>query len=329
MRPKPRELLKQAKLHALIVSNPTNIRYLSGVPIDDGLLLALPTKYILFANSLSFEMAESSAYDDVVVRSEGIEKFFAKLPECGIESDHVTIGRIARWKSKFKSTKFVHTENIVEEFRRAKSEDELKLMRRAHRITKELLRRIPASLRAGIREDQLAWKIETWARELGAEGMAFPCIVAFGSNSSRPHHHPTNRKLVRGDIVQIDIGAKYKGYCSDRSDVFFTGTPTREQKKAYVAVMEAKEKVKAAVKVGASTKKLDQIARDVLKKYGFDQYFVHSLGHGVGLDIHEGARLSSHVPDQKLLKNEVITIEPGVYFPGKFGIRLEDMVTVE
>ncbi len=328
MRPKPREILKKANLSALLVSSPTNVRYLSGAP-DGGLLLVLPMKYILLADSLSLESAKAGVYDDVKVLGEVETTLLQKIPHCGIESEDVTIARLARWKRKFKSTKFVQTDDIVEEFRRSKDSTELKKMNRAHRITKEILRRIPASLRGGIREDQLAWKIETWARELGAEGMAFPSIVAFGQNTSRPHHIPTNRKLVKGDIVQIDIGAKYQGYCSDRSDVFFTGKPTLEQKKAYVAVFEAKEKAKAAVKVGASTKKLDSIAREVLKKYKLDQYFIHSLGHGVGLDIHEGARLSSHAGDQKLLKNEVITIEPGVYFPGKFGIRLEDMVVVE
>lgn len=167
-----------------------------------------------------------------------------------------------------------------------------------------------------------------WAHELGAEGMAFPSIVAFGKNSSRPHHHPTSQKLKKGDLVQIDIGAKYNNYCSDRSVVFFTKKPTPVQQKAFSAVYEAKEKAKRAVKKGASTQTLDRIARDVLKKYGMEDAFTHSLGHGVGLDIHEGVTLSSRAPDKKLLKGEVITIEPGVYFEGKFGIRLEDMVIV-
>jgi Xaa-Pro aminopeptidase len=297
--------------------------------MTDGLLLVLPTRYVLFTNSLYWEAASQSAYKDIIVA--GIEKmpdFMGKLRMCGFESTNVTISRLARWKRKFKSTKFVQSEGIVEAFRRSKSPDELRLMRRAHRITEELLRRIPSALRVGITELDLVWKIDSWARELGAEEMAFPSIVGFGSHTSRPHHVPSRRTLKKGDIVQIDIGAKYHGYCSDRSAVFFTTKPTKMQERAYQAVLEAKEKAKKAVRAGASTKKIDAIARQALRRYDLERYFIHSLGHGVGLEIHEGIGLSPH-SDFKLLKNEVITIEPGVYFPGKFGIRLEDMVTVK
>lgn len=330
MRPKPRQLLASAGIPALLVTDLVNIRYLTGVSVSSGLLLVLPSSYTFLVDSRYTELAAAKAYKDVSVRDVGsFVEFMKKIPVCGYEEEQVTVARLRRWKKQFKSTKFVHVSEAVGEFRRSKDDDELRLIRRAHRITRELLRRIPSALRVGIREDQLAWKIEEWAHELGAEAMAFPSIVGFGSNTSRPHHQPGNRKLKKGDIVQIDIGAMYRGYCSDRSQVYLTGPMTPQQKKALKAVMEAKEAAKKAVKKGASTRQLDRIARDVLKSYGMEHAFTHSLGHGVGLDIHEGVNLSEKAADQKLLKHEVITIEPGVYFPGKFGIRLEDMVIVE
>lgn len=330
MRPKPRQLLAKADTPALLVTDLTDIRYLTGVAVSSGLLLVQPSAYIFLVDSRYGELAAAKAYRDVTVKDiSALSELLQKIPICGYMEEHLTVARLRRWKRQFKSTKFVHVSDAVGEFRRSKDEIELRLINRAHRITRELLRRIPAALRVGIREDELVWKIEQWAHELGAEDMAFDSIVAFGSNTSRPHHQPGNRKLKKGDIVQIDIGAKYRGYCSDRSQVYLTGPVSKQITKAIKAVTEAKEVAKNAVKKGASTQTLDRIARDVLKKYGMEKAFTHSLGHGVGLDIHEGVILSERAADQKLLKNEVITIEPGVYFPGKFGIRLEDMVIVE
>ncbi|MDP6561596.1 MAG: M24 family metallopeptidase, partial [Candidatus Peribacteraceae bacterium] len=142
------------------------------------------------------------------------------------------------------------------------------------------------------------------------------------------HHHPTSRKLKKGHIVQIDVGAKVNGYCADQSKIFFTAKKTPLQKKVYSALDRAKSESIKAIKPGVTNHKLDQIARSILKKEGLEQYFTHSLGHGVGLDIHEGASLSQKAKKTKLLKNEIITIEPGVYIPGKFGMRLEDEVIV-
>jgi Xaa-Pro aminopeptidase len=202
-------------------------------------------------------------------------------------------------------------------------------MRRAERMTQELLRRVPTALRRNVTEKALAWKLAQWAQELGADRLAFDPIVAFGTHTSRPHHQPTTRALQKGHLVQIDVGAVYRGYCADMSRVFFTAKPTAEQERAYRAVMEAKETAQAAIRAGVSTKELDQQARGVLRSYGMEAAFTHALGHGLGLEVHEGVTVSSHAPLRTLVPGEVITVEPGVYFPGKFGIRIEDMAVVE
>ncbi len=328
MRPRSRTLLAKAGLPALLVTNLTNIRYLTGLQLSDGLLLALPRSYLLFVDSRYTEAAEEAALDGVDIRGiDDLRKVMKKIPLCGYDEEDISVARFRRWKKAWPDTKLVRSASIVEEYRRSKDEEELQNIRRAEKITRELLRRIPSALKAGITETGLAWKIEQWARELGAERMSFDSIVGFGAHTSRPHHHPTSKKLTKNTIVQIDIGVVVHGYCSDRSAVYFTGPIPPAQERAYQAVLEAKDAAKKVCKVGSSTKMIDEVARKVLRAYGMEDAFTHSLGHGVGLDIHEGVSLSPRSKDV-LLKNEVITIEPGVYFPGKFGIRLEDMVVV-
>lgn len=330
MRPASRHLLQSIGLPALLISNLTNIRYLSGVSVSHGFVLALPSSYVLFVDDRYIEFARETALNGCRVRPlKSLTGAFKRIERCGFEADHVTVSRLASWKRTFLNTKFVQTVDAIEEYRRSKDERERRAMRKAHAITVRILEHIPSFLKPGVTEREVAWMIESYARERGAEGMAFDSIVAFGANTSRPHHHPSDKKLKKGDIVQIDIGAKYAGYCSDRSAVYFTGKPTDRQRLAYDALNETKDAVVRAIKTGASVRELDGVARSVLKKHKLERYFTHALGHGVGIDIHEGVTLSSKAKDRPLLAHEVVTVEPGVYFPGKWGMRLEDMVFVE
>ena len=326
MRPSsPAIILKSASVRAFLVSNLTNIRYLSGVEVSTGFVLIKAKTTILFVDGRYLEAAKKSARKGVKVQGlERLEAAMKSTKECGYESEDVTVDRFRRWKRKFTNTKFVQRRGIIEEFRRSKNPDEITNFKKAQRITHEMMARVPSMLKRSITEQQLAWKLEEWARELGAEGLSFDPIVAFGSHSSSPHHHPTTRKLKKGHIVQIDVGARVKGYCPDQSAVFFTSKKTPLQKRVYDAVARAKSESESAIKEGVTNHELDKIARDILKEAKLEKYFIHSLGHGVGLDIHEGATLSGKAKKIKLLKNEIITIEPGVYIPGKFGIRLED-----
>lgn len=329
MRPTSRQLLKGIGQPAFLITNLTNIRYLSGVSVSHGYMLATDASYVLFVDDRYGESARESAIKGCKVRPlQTFPSALKRLKTCGFEAQHVTVSTLKAWKKTFLNTKFVQLEQVVEEYRRSKDADERRAMEKAHRITCDILRRIPTILQPGISERAVAWTIESWARASGAEGMAFESIVAFARNTSRPHHHPTARVLKKGQIVQIDIGAKYRGYCSDRSAVYFTGKPTKRQRQVYDALTEAKDAVVRALKPGASTRELDRIARAVLKRHGFEEYFTHALGHGVGLDIHEGVTLSSKAPDRSLLLHEAVTVEPGVYFPGSFGMRLEDIVIV-
>jgi Xaa-Pro aminopeptidase len=325
----PSQLLRASKTRAFLVSDLVNIRYLTGLELSYGFILVSQRTFRLFADSRYKEEASKSIKNSVLVSDiDDLEKYMNKVSECGFESDKVTVEQLRKWKRKYKNTKFVRRQGIIEEFRRQKSDLELKRFKRAQRITKEMLRRVPSALRSFPTEKKLAWSLESWARELGADSLSFDPIVAFGTHSSHPHHHVTDRKLKKGHIVQIDVGARYKGYCADRSEVFFTDHPTSIQKNVYRAVEEAKDAAIEKVCEGVTTHTLDKISKKVLTKYDLEEYFTHALGHGVGLEIHEGVLLTQNAPRKKLLKNEIITIEPGVYLPGKFGIRLEEEVVV-
>jgi len=328
MRPTPRTLLEQANQPFLLVSNLTNIRYLTGMQLSDGLLLVTPRSFVLFLDGRYTEAAMQEVLPGVLVRPiVSLEKSLAKVAECGFEEEHVTVAELRKWKQKFSATKFVRTQDSVEAFRRTKSDDELKFLRRAHRITEEMLRRVPAALRKGITEKALAWKLQTWARELGGDGVSFDPIVAFGTHSSRPHHHPTTRALQKGHLVQIDVGAVYRGYAADLSQVFFTDDPTPLQRDVLQAVTDAKDAAIDAIVAGASTREIDALARKVITQKGFEP-FPHALGHAVGLDVHESPVLSPRYPNAQLQAGEVLAIEPAIYLPGKFGMRLEEMVIV-
>ena len=327
MRPNSRTIIERADIPAFLVTSLVNIRYMTGLDLSAGLLLIRPQLTMLFVDGRYREVASKRAQRGLTVRDwSSLASVLKRIPRCGCEAEDVTLARVRGWKRKFKNTKFIQKEGIIEQFRRQKDSDELRSFRRAQKITHRIMERIPAALTRGITERALAWKLRDWARQLGADDLAFGPIVAFGSNTSQPHHCPANRKLRKRDIVQIDVGARVNGYCADQSRVFFVGKPTQWQQQVYAAVDEAKRAAMEAVLAGVTNHELDKIARAVLKRHKLEKYFVHSLGHGVGLEIHEGVSLSQKAPKMKLLRGEIVTIEPGVYIPGKFGMRLEEEV---
>jgi len=324
----PNLLLKHAQTPAFLVTNLVNIRYLTGAEVSAGAVLVTARAVQLFVDPRYREAATRLA-GCIVRQLDDLSTSLGREALCGCEAETVTLAQKDRWKHSFRSTRFLPRHGVIGHFRRTKDAEELRRFRRAQQITRALLKRIPATLRDRITERELAWKLQAWARSLHADSLAFDPIVAFGPHTSRPHHHPTTRALKKGDIVQIDVGARFEGYCADQSAVFFTGNITQEQQRALAAVAEAKVAAERMVKTGVSTHALDRIARSVLKKHGVEEAFAHSLGHGVGLEIHEGVTLSQKRPNEKLLASEIVTIEPGVYFPGRFGIRLEDEIVVK
>ena len=320
-----RKSMKKSGIRALFVTNPLNIEYITGLKVSVGVFVITSTSSLLFVDKRYLEEASKRAKSSINVYEYNlIREKLQSLSTLWIESDSLTVEEYLGWKKYFKNKKIVHTFDLIKGLRRTKEPNEIKKILRASSITKSVLRKVPSMLSHGITEKHLATMIEVECRKRGADSMAFETIVGFGSNTSKPHHHPTNRKLRAGDLVQIDMGAKVGGYCSDFSRIFVTGSLTSFEKKSYRALKEAKKCAEQILRAGVSVHRLDEAARSVLRRYGFEDFFPHALGHGVGLEIHDGIVLSSKKTDFKLKKGDVVTIEPGIYFPGKFGMRIED-----
>jgi Xaa-Pro aminopeptidase len=211
--------------------------------------------------------------------------------------------------------------------REIKDEDELKVMEQAAHLGVKLFQEILPHIRSGTAEAAIAARLESGARLNGADGMSFETIVASGPRSALPHGRATTRPLPRRGFVTLDFGVILNGYCSDMTRTVFLGKPTRRERFTYDSVREAQQAAVAAVKPGVSCGEIDEAARGTLRKAGLAQYFTHSTGHGVGLEIHEAPRIAD-AQQQLLLPGMVITIEPGVYVAGRFGVRIEDTVVV-
>lgn len=340
--------------HPLLVSNLTNIRYLSGVSLSFGMMIVAPHARKLFVDGRYTEKAKADAHGDVTVLPiSDLDAVVKKHRNLCFEAEDVTVARLERWRKRFRGTTLLPSSGIIEEMRRIKRDDEIRAIRKACRITDEIMGAMAGWLQDPLRwgnrkgeapvhrslgeggcfaptctpsERDIAWEIAHLAHDLGADSLSFDPIVAFGSNTSRPHHAPTERKLKRGDIVQIDMGVKVNGYCSDCSRVFLTGKPTREEQQVYDLLCRVVKECTKMATPGVTNHTLDAHARKMLGQYA--QYFTHGLGHGVGLEIHEGASLSQKSELQRIKEQEVITIEPGIYFPGTWGMRIEDTILI-
>jgi Xaa-Pro aminopeptidase len=250
----------------------------------------------------------------------------------GFDAARTTVAELTRWKSELPSRLrkgFFQAvpAPFVELLRSIKDGDELALMAHAALVGCNLFEHILSVLRPGIAEVEVAAELEHEARMMGAEGMSFETIVASGLRSAMPHGRASGAPLPRRGFVTLDFGIIHKGYCSDMTRTVFLGKPKPEERRAYEAVLEAQENAVGAVAAGVSCAEVDEAARSVLRREGLAEAFTHSTGHGVGLEIHEQPRVGAG-QSTRLQPGMVITIEPGVYLAGKFGIRIEDMVVV-
>lgn len=219
------------------------------------------------------------------------------------------------------------TDDIME-LRSIKTAEEVSFMKKALQITEEALWRVLESLIPGLREYEVAGMLEGVMRYLGADGYAFETIVASGPNSAYPHAVPTSRELRQGDVVVIDLGAKYNGYSSDMTRTITMGSVPKEVKNALEVISEAVNNAIDVACDGVDARTVDSAARDTLKRYGLSKYFIHSTGHGVGIDVHEKPRLSQS-SKEILREGMIVTIEPGIYIHGRYGIRIENMILIK
>jgi len=217
---------------------------------------------------------------------------------------------------------------LVEHMREIKAPQEIEILSRSAQLMSSVVARVIDELKPGQVERDVAWRIETLIREHGADGAAFPPIVASGQNSALPHAVPTNKRLEKGEPVILDVGSIVDGYCSDMTRTVFLGEPVGNFKEIYRIVREAQVTAINCVGTDMETSEADSLGREIIKKAGFGDFFGHSLGHGIGLATHESPAVGPLKP-KELREGMVFTIEPGIYLPGKGGVRLEQMVILE
>lgn len=339
---KLQQLLKKNNIEALFITDPFNIRYLANFTGTNGQIFVTPEKCLFFTDFRYRAVAKKVLPINIrfIEVKNGLKPFLTLnsfLKKKGIktvnfEEKHLTVLRYRKLKKMFASggirIKFKPAQNIVESLREIKSKEELRYIIKAQRIAEKVFLEVKNSLQPGKTEMDIAMEIEQLGQKFGADGISFPAIVGFSKNSASPHHQNTNRRLKKGDIVLIDMGMKYKGYCSDMTRMIFTKKPTPIEQKIYSIVLEAQEKAIKRLMAGVKASAADKLARAVIQKEGYGKYFGHSLGHGIGLEVHEGPTLSANY-HQSLPENTIVTVEPGIYLENFFGVRIEDMVLIQ
>ena len=327
-----REQMKRLNLEGMIVSNPISIRYLTNIQAE-GTLLITRKENIFITYSMYMEDVNSTLTinDEVIVADikdiskDEFENFFLFCENVGFEENYVTYAEYKKIYQKYRVHNLVETEGIVEKQRIIKDDNEIENIKKACEITDNCFSHLLTFIKKDMTEKQVANEIERYFKDNGADGLAFDTIVAFGENSSKPHWIPSDRKIDSGEPILIDMGCKYNGYCSDMTRTIFLGCILEEYKPYYDAVLKNQILSFDQIKDGVAIKKASEIIDESLKNDNIN--LIHSIGHGVGLEIHEDPRIHTN-GDSNFKENMVVTIEPGVYFPANYGIRIEDTVLV-
>ena len=327
------ERIDPKEFDALLFFDMNNIRYLTGFTGSDGVLLLQPDRGMLLVDGRYVtQAAEQSPHCDVVQYRDKVSGIAAALAErgagrVGFEAFALTVELYEKIRERIRTTRLAPLDGELSCLRSRKDAGEASLLRRAVDIATEALTDVLPLLRPGRTEREIALELDYRMRALGSEENSFPTIVASGPNAALPHARPGDRKLAPDDPVIIDFGAVYRGYHSDETCTLVVGRPDAEFRQVYDIVKEAHDRAIAAVRTGVSGREIDGIARRHIEEQGYGPQFSHGTGHGVGLDVHEDPRLSP-LSDQVLAADMVVTVEPGIYLPGRWGVRIEDMVLV-
>jgi Xaa-Pro aminopeptidase len=325
-------------LDLLLVSNLVNVRYVSGFIGTNGLCLIGAEERVFVTDFRYVERAKTEVPDYEVVRGrqdllEAVAEIVSRRADesvrVGFDDAHLTVKAHRRLTELLpENAELVPAGGLVEQLRAVKDAEELASIRKAATIADGLYRwLIEEHGLAGHTERAVARAIERRAQDDGAEGVAFPPIVAAAENGALPHAMPRDVEIPRDSLVVVDLGCLVDGYCSDCTRTFATGRPGAEAEEVYELVLSAQAAAKALLEAGAEAGAVDGAARDVIERAGRGDQFGHGTGHGVGLEVHEAPRIAPKV-DARLAARNVVTVEPGVYVPGRFGVRIEDLVVV-
>ena len=333
-----RKSMSAQQCEALIVTHLPDVRYLCGFTGSNAALAVTAAKAVLFTDGrYTAQAKEETAAARVVIAKQSALQEACKLLRAtakgaSFDPSNTTVAQLnlmrAALTGKHRRSFFTPlAQPLVSELRMIKDADELKAMTKAADLGNRVFAAVLPHIQSEVPESEVAAGLEFFARSMGAEAMSFETIIASGPRSALPHGRASSRKLPRKGFVTLDFGVILKGYCSDMTRTVHLGKAGREERRAYEAVLAAQETAVAAVRPGVASGDVDEAARSILREAGLGKYFTHSTGHGVGLEIHEHPRIASG-QTQELKPGMVVTIEPGVYLAGKFGIRIEDMVAV-
>jgi len=324
---------------ALLVTKLVNARWLTGFTGSAGWVLVQPDRLTLVTDG-RYELqagqqladagvdAEVAIGTSVAAQDELLQQLTAACGRVALEAHAVTWADQRRYADLL-AAELVPSDGLVDRLREAKDDGEIARIEAAAAIATEALDRLRARLLDGPTEAEFGIELDTAMRRLGASGPSFETIVASGPNGAKPHHRPSDRRIVEGDLVVLDFGAKVDGYCSDMTRTVCVGEPTPTQRRMLDVVTEAQAAGVAAVREGASCRAVDAACRDVIAAAGWADSFTHGTGHGVGLEIHEAPRISAAAAETAtLVARSVVTVEPGVYLPDHGGVRIEDSVVV-
>lgn len=328
-----RSHLKKTNCDVFITTNKIHRRYLTNFTGSAGLVWIGADTNILVVDFRYVEQAGEQSPNWELVKQEPtltetinslIDKFQVK--RIAFESEYITVDQLNQWQQSF-GVEFVPTKNWIAKLRMVKRDDEIEKIAKAVEIADQALQTIIPTIKPGVKEVELALELEYTMRRLGAEAVAFDPIVGSGPRGALPHAVPGEREITYGDFIVIDMGCVYQGYCSDMTRTLVVGQPTDKHLEIYNLVLKAQLAALEAIKPGLTGKQVDSVARDIITEAGYGPNFGHSLGHAVGLEIHEEPRLSQ-LGEAVLEPGMVVTVEPGVYLPGWGGVRIEDLVVV-
>lgn len=328
-----RYTLSELQVDGLLITNPYNRRYISGFTGSAGVLLITMKEAMLITDFRYIEQASSEAKEFKIIKHEKqaideIKKQIQSmnLNRLGFESENMTYAQFESYKTSL-PVELVPTKGLVEALRLIKSEDEQSILRYAAKIADKAFEHILNYIKPGVRELDIANELEYFMRKEGASSSSFEIIVASGIRSSLPHGAASNKKISHGELVTLDFGALYNGYCSDITRTVAVGKISDQLKEIYDVVLTAQRIGVEGIKPGMKASEADALTRNYITEQGYGNYFGHSTGHGIGLEIHEGPALSPR-SDVALEEGMVVTVEPGIYLPNIGGCRIEDDVVI-
>jgi Xaa-Pro aminopeptidase len=324
-------LLAERELDCLLISDPANVRWLTGFTGTNGACLVTPDERLFFTDFRYVEQAkaEVSGFERVEVGREMLAGIAGRLTaRTGFDDAHVSVRTHATLSVKSgEGVELVAAGGLVERLRAVKDAGEIAAMRAAAEIADSAYEHIRARGLSGRSERAVAMDVARFMEDAGAEEPSFPAIVAAAENGARPHAEPREVEIPRDTLVVVDMGARVEGYCSDCTRTFVTGSLEDDAHEVYELVRSAQAAARDAVRAGAVCREVDAVARDLIEAGGHGERFGHGLGHGVGLEVHEDPRLA-RTAEGSLEAGNTVTVEPGVYLPDRFGVRIEDLVVV-